>query len=101
MKTLVFALSAVAVMIVVALSVVSDRYADDVAIGKAMACLIAKHPVGYAAEVEARRLGERLARQVLADLEAKGTSSDLARLSLVSAVCAGRPEMDPLPLVGR
>ena len=73
---------------------------DNAAIGRAMACIIAKHPgAGYMAEMTTRRLGQRMARQLLADLRAKGATPQLARLSITATVCAGMGDQEPLPLV--
>lgn len=101
-RTLAISVAAViATTIYAAFDIVSRNHvaADNVAIGKAMACLIAKHPVPYTTEVAGRRIGQRIARQLLADLEARGASPDVARLSLTLSVCVGMPDQEPLPLV--
>jgi hypothetical protein len=78
----------------------SDR-ADDAAIGKAVACVIAKNYLefyhDYPAEVAARRAGEMLLRQMISDMRAQGTER-AGRVLIVAHACQGAPDPDPAPL---
>lgn len=86
--------------------------ADDEAIGKAVACTMeitadgdfahnqnsTTAPLDYGQQIAARSYGERLYRQVLADLEAKGYVASQSRAILVARACHNAIDADPAPL---
>ncbi len=86
--------------------------ADDEAIGKAVACTMeitadgdfahnqnsTTAPLDYGQQIAARSYGERLYRQVLADLEAKGYAASQSRATLVARACHNAINADPAPL---
>ena len=106
-----FALAIANIAGVIAMNAHDQRRLDDEAIGKAIACVMAKiearsavpdenyiRPLGYGEQIAARNYGERIDRQQLADLQAKGVSAAAARTALVLGACANAPDPNPAPL---